>query len=203
MAYKFTNPNKVPDLVCRVTRAIRFEELDPMNVVWHGRYPSFFEDAREALGNKFGLSYTDMKNQGFMVPIREINIEYIKHPGVEPMNTRIAAMLVSASLFNATAVLAQAAVDDALSATNVSGLVVTTAGVNYPYLDAIGTPLSDAVQLTERFTLAEDGNRLNYSMTATDPSIYTQPVTLERFWRWAPEIAYEAFDCGSWAEAAE
>ena len=82
-------------------------------------------------------------------------------------------------------------------------LVVTTTGVNYPYLDAIGTPLSDDVHLTERFTMADDGQRLNYSLTVTDAVMLTQPITLERFWRWAPEIAYERFDCGSWAEAAE
>lgn len=37
--------------------AIRFSEVDSMNVVWHGSYPLYFEDAREAFGEKYGLEY--------------------------------------------------------------------------------------------------------------------------------------------------
>lgn len=36
---------------------IRFSEVDSMNVVWHGSYPLYFEDAREAFGRKYGLGY--------------------------------------------------------------------------------------------------------------------------------------------------
>jgi hypothetical protein len=82
-------------------------------------------------------------------------------------------------------------------------LVVTTAGVNYPYLDASGTPQSDQVRLTERFSMTADGQRLNYSMTADDPIMFTEPVTLERFWRWTPDIPFEPFDCASWSNDAE
>ncbi len=80
-------------------------------------------------------------------------------------------------------------------------LVVTTTRVNSPYLDAYGTPLSDQVVLSERFTMTANGQRLTYSMTATDPQIYTEPVTLERFWRWTPEIDLEPFDCVVWTES--
>ena len=34
---------------------IRFSEVDSMNVVWHGSYPLYFEDAREAFGKKYGI----------------------------------------------------------------------------------------------------------------------------------------------------
>ena len=37
--------------------AVRFSEVDSMNVVWHGSYPLYFEDAREAFGKKYGLEY--------------------------------------------------------------------------------------------------------------------------------------------------
>ena len=36
-------------LTCTVPREVRFEEVDALNVVWHGRYPSYFEDARVAM----------------------------------------------------------------------------------------------------------------------------------------------------------
>lgn len=81
-------------------------------------------------------------------------------------------------------------------------LVVTTTRLDSPYLDSYGTPLSPQVSLTERFTMTADGRRLNYSMTATDPLMYTEPVTLERAWRWSPEIEFEPFDCVLWTEPA-
>ena len=36
---------------------IRFSEVDSMNVVWHGSYPLYFEDAREKFGEDYGLDY--------------------------------------------------------------------------------------------------------------------------------------------------
>ena len=43
-----------------VERKVRFEEVDPMNIVWHGRYPGYFEDGRVALGDKYGIGYMDL-----------------------------------------------------------------------------------------------------------------------------------------------
>ncbi len=82
-------------------------------------------------------------------------------------------------------------------------LIATTTRVNSPYLDSYGTPQSDQVSLEERFTMTADGQRLNYSMTASDPQMYTEPVTLERFWRWTPEIDLEPFDCVVWTGSTE
>ena len=36
---------------------VRFSEVDSMNIVWHGSYALYFEDAREEFGRVFGLSY--------------------------------------------------------------------------------------------------------------------------------------------------
>ena len=77
-------------------------------------------------------------------------------------------------------------------------LVVRTTHLDYPYIDAQGNPISTDSELLERFTLTGNGERLEYSVTVTDPEMYTEPVTLERFWRWAPEIEYEPFDCEFW-----
>jgi len=40
-------------------------------------------------------------------------------------------------------------------------------------------------------------------MTASDPQMYTEPVTLERFWRWTLEIDLEPFDCVVWTGSTE
>jgi len=65
-------------LRCTVTRQIRFEEIDPLGIVWHGRYPSFFEDARVALGEKYGIGYMDLYGKGILAPLKNIHIDYIK-----------------------------------------------------------------------------------------------------------------------------
>ena len=64
-------------LYCTVTREVRFEEVDSLRVVWHGRYPSYFEDARVAFGKIYGLGYTDFYNAGLVVPIKQIGIDYV------------------------------------------------------------------------------------------------------------------------------
>lgn len=55
---------------------IRFSEVDMMNVVWHGSYPLYLEDAREAFGDKYGLSYHRYIRENIMVPLVELKMNY-------------------------------------------------------------------------------------------------------------------------------
>jgi acyl-CoA thioester hydrolase len=57
---------------------IRFSEVDMMQVVWHGAYALYFEDAREAFGAKYGLSYMGYLDHGYFAPIVEQTIHYKK-----------------------------------------------------------------------------------------------------------------------------
>lgn len=58
---------------------IRFSEVDSMNVVWHGSYALYFEDAREAFGEKFGLTYLGYIEKGYYAPLVDLKFQY-KHP---------------------------------------------------------------------------------------------------------------------------
>lgn len=58
-------------------------------------------------------------------------------------------------------------------------LVVETTHLNWPYYDTIGTPLSPAVEIVERFTLSEDQASLTYRQTVTDPATFTEPAVHE------------------------
>ena len=60
-----------------VRRQIRFEEVDPMGIVWHGRYPGFFEDARVALGTRHGIGYEEFFRHDVPAPIRKLQIDYL------------------------------------------------------------------------------------------------------------------------------
>jgi acyl-CoA thioester hydrolase len=53
-----------------------FYEIDPMDVVWHGHYAKFLEQARAALMNKLNFGYREMKASGYVFPIIELFIRY-------------------------------------------------------------------------------------------------------------------------------
>jgi len=76
-----------------------------------------------------------------------------------------------------------------------STLVVTTTGVNWPHFDTVGIPLTEAVEIIERFTPSEDGSRLDYGMTVTDPATFTESVELEKYWLWLPDIEVGRYEC--------
>lgn len=55
---------------------IRFSEVDSMNIVWHGNYALYFEDARETFGKKYNLEYLTIFDQGYYAPMVELKFEY-------------------------------------------------------------------------------------------------------------------------------
>ena len=54
----------------------QFYDLDPMNVVWHGNYPRFFELARTALMTRIGYGYDAMIASGYARPIVDMHVRY-------------------------------------------------------------------------------------------------------------------------------
>lgn len=65
-----------PPLTEVIHRQVRFEEVDPVGIVWHGRYPSYLEDARTALGTRYGLGYEDFIHHEIMAPIKRMYLDY-------------------------------------------------------------------------------------------------------------------------------
>ncbi len=66
----------IKELSNEIELTIRFSELDPLGVVWHGNYFKFFEDGRDALGNQYGLNYLHMHERGLVVPIVKCSVDY-------------------------------------------------------------------------------------------------------------------------------
>jgi len=57
---------------------VRYSETDQMGVVYHGNYAQYFEIGRvEWLRNK-GISYKWMEENGIMLPVVSLNINYKK-----------------------------------------------------------------------------------------------------------------------------
>ena len=58
--------------------SVRFNEADPLGIVWHGHYVRYFEDGREAFGAKYGLTYLDFFQNGLVVPIVSVDCQFKK-----------------------------------------------------------------------------------------------------------------------------
>lgn len=74
-------------------------------------------------------------------------------------------------------------------------LIITTTDISYPYFDDLGTPQSGSLKITERYTLSEDGNRLDWEATAFDPEIFTEPPVLRGYMAWSPREEVRPFEC--------
>ncbi len=61
-----------------ITLTAQFYDLDPMGVVWHGHYARFLEQARCALLDKIGYNYVEMQASGYVWPIVDMQIKYIR-----------------------------------------------------------------------------------------------------------------------------
>lgn len=73
----FTTEEDAPTpLHIEVERRVGFEEVDALGIVWHGRYAGYFEDARAALGEQYGIGYVDFHSHGVMAPVKKMHVDY-------------------------------------------------------------------------------------------------------------------------------
>ena len=72
---------------------VQFYDVDLMHIVWHGNYPRFLEPARTALMEKIGYSYAEMAASGYMWPIVDMRIKYVR-PVRLAQKVRLCATLV-------------------------------------------------------------------------------------------------------------
>nr|AUN35640.1 4-hydroxybenzoyl-CoA thioesterase family protein [uncultured bacterium] len=87
---------------------VKFSEADPLGIVWHGHYIRYFEDGREAFGKEYGVSYLSFYNNGFVIPVVNVQCDYKKSlrygdtvkVETEYIPTEAAKMLFKYRLFN-------------------------------------------------------------------------------------------------------
>jgi acyl-CoA thioester hydrolase len=63
-------------LKSRTEIRVRFNEADPLGIVWHGHYIRYFEDGREDFGSIHGLGYLEVFKQGFVIPIVNVQCDF-------------------------------------------------------------------------------------------------------------------------------
>jgi len=55
---------------------VRFYEVDPYGVVWHGHYTGWFEVGRNELTELFGLGPFQLKEKGLLAPVVALRCEF-------------------------------------------------------------------------------------------------------------------------------
>ncbi len=71
------NPDDPFPLTAETDRRVRFEEVDALRMVWHGRYPSYFEDGRIAFGDLYGLTYPYYIENNVKAPIVQMRFDFM------------------------------------------------------------------------------------------------------------------------------
>lgn len=64
------------ELSIEKTIRVRFHECDPLQIVWHGNYLKYFEEARESFGLEHGISYEHVKMNGYATPVVQSSCEH-------------------------------------------------------------------------------------------------------------------------------
>ncbi|SES89772.1 acyl-CoA thioester hydrolase [Oceanobacillus limi] len=57
---------------------VQYKDTDQMGIVHHTNYVSWFEIGRTEWMRYYGLSYHKMEEQGLLLPVMDVNVEYKK-----------------------------------------------------------------------------------------------------------------------------
>lgn len=71
---------------------VRFQEVDPMGIAWHGHYLGYFEVGRAVFGEEYGLDYATMRRHSFYAPIVHAEVDYLR-PAALGQTLRVRARL--------------------------------------------------------------------------------------------------------------
>src|ERR1044071_1664269 len=58
--------------------SVRYAETDMMGVVYHGSYLPWFEIGRTTLLKEVGLPYRKLEEDGYRLPVLEVNAKYFR-----------------------------------------------------------------------------------------------------------------------------
>jgi len=75
--YFHARPGDPAPLSVSARRRVRFEEVDMLNIAWHGHYVSFLDDGRVAFGDRYpALSYRQLHAAQVAAPIVQLHLDY-------------------------------------------------------------------------------------------------------------------------------
>ena len=104
---------------------VRYGETDQMGVVYHGNYALYLEMGRIEWLRKLGISYKSMEENGVMLPVVSLNINYKKsavYDDVINVKTQLKKMPTAKIEFE-------------YEITNEKGVLLTTATTTLVFMD--------------------------------------------------------------------
>ncbi|MCJ8288623.1 MAG: acyl-CoA thioesterase [Crocinitomicaceae bacterium] len=60
----------------KISLRVRYSETDQMGYCYHGNYAQYFEVGRVETLRELGLSYKSLEDQGYMLPVAELSVNY-------------------------------------------------------------------------------------------------------------------------------
>jgi len=73
-----TNKKPPPVLSTSIELTVPFYDVDSMEIVWHGNYVKYFEDARCKLLQELDYNYETMRASGYAWPVVDLRVKYVK-----------------------------------------------------------------------------------------------------------------------------
>ncbi len=104
---------------------VRYGETDQMGVVYHGNYPLYLEMGRIEWLRKLGISYKKMEEDGVLLPVVSLQVNYKRSMGYDDLIT------VKTRLKNRPT----AKIEFEYEITNENGEVLTTANTVLVFLN--------------------------------------------------------------------
>jgi hypothetical protein len=77
-------------------------------------------------------------------------------------------------------------------------LEISTNRIDYPYFNDDGVPMSEDLEIIERFTISDDEQTLEWHATVTDPENFSAPIEMTAHWRWVPGETIKPWECTLW-----
>lgn len=69
-------PDKSPGYTYSHEMRSRYGETDKMGYVYYGHYLGYFEEARTEMIRSLGIPYSQLEDEGFMLPVVHAQIDY-------------------------------------------------------------------------------------------------------------------------------
>ncbi|WOD43664.1 acyl-CoA thioesterase [Hwangdonia lutea] len=111
---------------------VRYGETDQMGIVYYGNYALYLEEGRTEWLRKFGLTYKSMEENGIMLPVVSLCINYKKSAGYDEL------INVKTQLKK----IPTAKIEFEYEITNEKGEILTTAETILVFVDAkTGKPI--------------------------------------------------------------
>ena len=85
--------NRPSRWIAETETQIEFFDLDPMEIVWHGRYVKYLEMVRGVLLDTIDYNYPQMKASGYVWPVIDMHLRYIA-PAIFGQRIKLRAEIV-------------------------------------------------------------------------------------------------------------